>query len=54
LGCTQEQADQAPGGAVLQAWGGAAQAPRGAWPTPKRMQTKRQVALCLPSPRQAT
>jgi len=30
LGCTQEQADQAPGGAVLRAWGGAAQAPDGA------------------------
>jgi len=29
LGCTQEQADQAPGGVVLRAWGGVAQAPRG-------------------------
>jgi len=29
LGCTQEQANQAPGGVVLRAWGGAVQAPRG-------------------------
>jgi len=29
LGCTQEEAEQAPGGAILPAWGGAAQAPRG-------------------------
>ena len=29
LGCTQEEAEQAPGGAMLPAWGGAAQAPRG-------------------------
>ena len=31
MGCTQEEADQEPSGVVLLAWGGAAQAPRGAW-----------------------
>jgi len=31
LSCTQEEADQAPGGVVLRAWGGAAQASCGAW-----------------------
>jgi len=31
LGCTQEEADQAPSGVVLRAWGGAAQAPRRTW-----------------------
>jgi len=29
--CTQEEANQALGGAVLMIWGGATQAPRGAW-----------------------
>jgi len=29
LACTQEQTDQALGGVVLRAWGGAAQAPHG-------------------------
>jgi hypothetical protein len=40
LGCTQEQADQAPGGVVLRAWGGVAQASRGGAP----------VALVCPQP----
>jgi len=31
LSCTQEEADQAPGGGVPPAWGGAAQVPRGVW-----------------------
>jgi len=29
--CTQEEANQALGGAVLMTWSGATQAPRGAW-----------------------
>jgi hypothetical protein len=52
LGCTQEEAQQAPGGAMLPAWGGAAQAPRGCFVCP-RPAPNAIMGPVLPSPRLA-